>query len=1604
MKAILSIFLVCLAVLTGRIAYGQTIITGTPPFGTFTQGSIDTVDVGNLNVHVTIPILHKAGRGIPLNLSITYENSIWYAYDGSSWSLVSTNTNPSGAPFSGIDGYFEPLGNLKGSGSIIQTCYTFEYPIFVPTGWEIQTFYTYYDSSGTPHSFPGSVTSYSGTCGNSFSGSPGTATDSSGYTMAVNASGSLTVTDKTGKQINWTIVNGIYGPPTETDTNGNQISLNSNGQVVDTLGQTAVTLSGSGTPSSPSVFTYASPTGPATYTVKYASYTVKTNFGCTYVADFGPTPFYLISEIDLPDQPTNPSDKYVFTYEPTPGPGNSGDTTGRLASITLPTGGTLSYAYSGGNDGIICPNTGGTAILTRTTPDGSSTYTESWPYPSETSTTTVSDPLGDQTVINFSSLSGMFNPIYETQRSTSQNGALLQTVYTCYNGAAPPCNSGNGSASVILQKSVFTLWPSGQESEVNMLYDKEGPGPDYTSNGLLTEEDDYNYGTGGPGPLLRKTVNNYATLSNNILDRPSQVSVYNGSGGLAAQTNSTYDGSSLVPSGITTQHVPVSGSRGNLTTVSKLVSGSTYISQTYTYFDTGMVQVATDPKGNQTTSAYSSTYVGAYPTTVTTPLIPPTTYAYDISSGLANSVTDPNGQPTNYAHDEMFRIYQITYADGGTTTFSYPNPNEVNKSAAIASGISKTETSTLDGLGRLSELQLTSDPDGSTYEQTIVYDALGRKYEVYNPTRCSSPMTNCGEPTWGYTTYEYDALNRTVSVTDQDGSVTRTDYSAFPCITITDEAGTQRESCYDGLGRTTEVMEDPNGLRYATNYTYDGNDNLTNVVENGSRPRTFVYDSLSRLTSSTNPESNWSNASQVYVPTTYSYDANSNLVNKTEPAPNQQGTATVTLTYCYDALNRMTAKGYSLQTCSNGMMPTPAATYSYDQSGCLSEPTCYNIGRRTGMTDQAGLEAWAYDSMGRAIVDSRTTNGFTDGIYYGYNFDGSLASLGIGEQHNGGIPFAWLTETYQPGGAARPLSFSYNGYTLVNSLHYTPSGAECYEQDYWGSEFIRSNSFNNRLQPATIGAVGSTASPAPAQCAAMPSYYPSNLTQPLNLTYNYFTGHNNGNVQSIANTLWDASTRSQQFTYDSLNRLASASTTSTYSTDPADCWGENYGYDAWGNLLSISPMTGSYQGCTQESGSSVSVTNQNQISGYGYDTAGNLISVPSEGTYSYDAENHLISAAGVTYSYDGDGKRVMKSNGTIYWYGLNSFPLTLTDLSNNTEYTYYFLNGQRIARILPNNDLDWYFSDALGNVRYLWDSTGAAQQSDYYPFGGERILQSSISDPRYKFTGKERDAESGNDYFGARFYSSFMGRWLSPDWSDDPDPVPYADFDDPQSLNLYSYVRNGPSTSSDSEGHTNCVNGIDPVNGALCVVSKATPPLGLSDFGQFVLRVAEFTSAAPILIRPAASYAFDWLSQPRNTGCIAAMTSAGAMGGAEVGLAGGLTAELTVPTFGIGGAAVGWGAGMVSCMAGAGGAGGGGGGGSGSNARLTKPQQRQTAKQLGMKEVKGRTSQGQPVFEKDGRYFSFSNTSHTAGEVFKELDRNGNRIATTDLDFNRIGP
>ena len=88
------------------------------------------------------------------------------------------------------------------------------------------------------------------------------------------------------------------------------------------------------------------------------------------------------------------------------------------------------------------------------------------------------------------------------------------------------------------------------------------------------------------------------------------------------------------------------------------------------------------------------------------------------------------------------------------------------------------------------------------------------------------------------------------------------------------------------------------------------------------------------------------------------------------------------------------------------------------------------------------------------------------------------------------------------------------------------------------------------------------------------------------------------------------------------------------------------------------------------------------------------------------------------------------------------------------------------------------------------------------PFGDGQTTTGSCGDPSpLHFTGKQRDTETGNDDFGARYFNSSMARWLTPDWSARPAGVLYADLLLPQTLNLYAYVGNNPVTHTDPDGH-----------------------------------------------------------------------------------------------------------------------------------------------------------------------------------------------------------
>lgn len=213
-------------------------------------------------------------------------------------------------------------------------------------------------------------------------------------------------------------------------------------------------------------------------------------------------------------------------------------------------------------------------------------------------------------------------------------------------------------------------------------------------------------------------------------------------------------------------------------------------------------------------------------------------------------------------------------------------------------------------------------------------------------------------------------------------------------------------------------------------------------------------------------------------------------------------------------------------------------------------------------------------------------------------------------------------------------------------------------------------------------------------------------------------------------------------------------------------------------------------------------TVQNQAAGLGYDAAGNLTNYTFPGQYVYDQENRLVSTAGMIYTYDGNGERVVKSNTSNgaavkrYW-SMNGNTIAEGDGSGNLTAEYIYFGSKRIARIdLPANTVHYYLSDHLGSTSIVASAAGAVEEeSDYYPFGTE-VTVTGPGPNELKFTGKRRDAESQLDYFGARYYGNAVGRWTS------PDPINFSKkhLANPQRWNKYSYVENDPLGSIDPDG------------------------------------------------------------------------------------------------------------------------------------------------------------------------------------------------------------
>jgi RHS repeat-associated protein len=686
---------------------------------------------------------------------------------------------------------------------------------------------------------------------------------------------------------------------------------------------------------------------------------------------------------------------------------------------------------------------------------------------------------------------------------------------------------------------------------------------------------------------------------------------------------------------------------------------------------------------------------------------------------------------------------------------------------------------------------------------------------------------------------------------------TTTEYDA-ELTTVTDQAGKRRRSRVDALGRLVRVDE-PDAIGnlggatapvQPTDYTYDALNNLirtsqTGVPNGGSTPvtqnRYFSYSSLGRLISANNPESGL---------ISYKYDANRNLKEKTDARG-------ITINYAYDELNRNRTVDYS-NTAVNPDITREYDNPAAGEYGKGRLWRSYAGGNESAGQNVEKQEVMGYDALGNAKSvrqsfknNSVWSGGFTTSQTYDLAGHVKTKTYPSGRS----VTYAYdvsgdLTGFTGNIGDGAPRTYS-------TGIQYNPQGQMIREQFGTSTSLYHRRHYNSwgKLFDVRLGTDGGAINdgPNPAQWTgaswnrgALRMFFSSNLIE-----YAWPTvapQNNNGNLyrqDHFVPTALDGAGNvaawvmsADYYCYDSLNRVAQTAE-ETYASAGGytpNVFNQQFSYDRFGNRLvsstfgtgapnpgyKINGVNNRLIAPTDADGSQASDRMQ-------YDASGNLIKdtqtqTSATGNRTYDAENRMLSADSAnglanSYVYDADGHRTRRSinnGGEVWWqvYGIGGELVAEYQLVSGAPMLrkeYGYRHGQLLVvwdgSETGDRQLQWLVQDHLGSTRMVVDrsgSLGGIRRHDFLPFGEElsagvgirsAALGYGADSTRQKFTGKERDSETGLDYFHARYYSNIQGRFTSVD----PENAGAIE-DDPQSWNGYAYARNAPVVYSDPDG------------------------------------------------------------------------------------------------------------------------------------------------------------------------------------------------------------
>ncbi len=899
------------------------------------------------------------------------------------------------------------------------------------------------------------------------------------------------------------------------------------------------------------------------------------------------------------------------------------------------------------------------------------------------------------------------------------------------------------------------------------------------------------------------------------------------SGTPKSRTEMTYDYTSYGPNTIggnlTGTRAWDSYKGGSSRPYSYPLTATNSIGTSMTYTPLGMPETTTDANGTVTRITYGAIVA---PNGVVTDLYPTKNVAahgtavartssltYDFHTGLATSTTDEDNNVTNATvYDAVGRPIKAISAQGTSVeSWTRTEYNDQARYVVVRSDVEsvgdgrKVATQFFDQIGRVRLAKTledavtqsaTNEIDGikvQTRYRFVRNDSGGHTYEITsNPYRESFSWQASSEETMGW--------NRSKSWHNGERQETETFSGAsLPdpwggnagstgaivteknanSTTITDQAGRKRRNITDSFGQLIRVDEpDISGElgsiaapAQPTNYSYSSDGKMVRVQQ-GVQNRYFMHDSLGRLLRVRQPEqvvnpglNTVGNPDNNSWTAGFVYDDNGNLLTSRD-AKN------VIVTTAYDRLNRPASRTYSDST--------PVVNFTYDDPSVARAK-----GKLTRIASSVSeMRYLGFDPAGRLTSSQHVIDYRVFPSDYKYNLAGSLTEQTYPSRRV-------VKNLLETDGDLSAISSKFADGPFKNyasNLAYTPAGA--IKRLQLGNGLWESARINSRGQATELNLGNSTTD--------------GSL---MKLNYQYGELDQNGNVDATRNTgniakqtisIAGLSTGFvQTYRYDPLYRISEAREVNNGS----QTWVQNFSYDRYGNRVGLSQNVGGQQLPVNNLTLPAVDGNTNRFQsgqGYSYDAVGNLIGDPQGRQFIFNGDNKQVevrdASGGVgEYVYDGSGKRVKKvtaAETVIFVYdGLGKLIAEMSTAAPPAQPT-----------------VNYTATDPLGSPRVLTNKQGqVVSRRDFMPFGEELAPDSTLrtigrkygaaDNVRQKFTGYQRDEESGLDFAEARYYNSNHGRFTA------VDPLLASGKSaDPQTFNRYVYALNRPLVLTDPMG------------------------------------------------------------------------------------------------------------------------------------------------------------------------------------------------------------